>query len=118
MAKRRSVRGRKTAKGKGTLQKRSFVENRRRKYESKAKSARTLTADQITVVGIELDVPGQGRVSLRPGGGRAGNNWDSDLTDNKADSDSTDQFFDMDGADGINDMDPSDPLRGRGPIVA
>ena len=119
MAKRRNVR--KTAKGKGTLEKRSFVENRRRKYETKAKSARSLTADQITVVSVQVDVPGQGTISLRPGGGAA-NNWDNDLTDNKADHDPTDQFFDMDGGkDGINDMDPCDPLRrggGGGPIIA
>lgn len=99
-------------------EKRSFVEIRRRKVESKAK-AHKLTTDQITVVGIELDVPGQGRISLRPGGGGGGNSWDADLTDNKADSDPTDQFFDMDGTDGINDMDPCDPLRrgGSGPII-
>jgi hypothetical protein len=99
-------------------EKRSFVEIRRRKVQSKAK-ARKLTADQITVVGIELDVPGQGRISLRPGGGAGGNSWDADLTDNTADGDPTDQFFDMDGSDGINDMDPCDPLRrgGSGPII-
>ena len=103
----------------GTEEKRSVLDNKRGKAEGKAKLARRLTADQITVVGIELDVPGQGRISIRPGGGGA-TSWDADLSDAKADSDPTDQFFDMDSADGINDMDPTDPLRrggGGGPIV-
>jgi hypothetical protein len=103
----------------GGREKRSFVETRLRKAEGKAELARRLTPDQITVVGIELDVPGQGRMTLRPGGGAA-TSWDADLSDPKADSDPTDQFFDMDGGDGINDMDPCDPLRrgGGGPIFA
>jgi hypothetical protein len=101
-------------------EKRSFVETRSRKAKSKTELARRLTTDQITVVGIELDVPGQGRISLRPGGGGGATSWDADLSDAKADSDPTDQFFDMDGADGINDMDPCDPLRrgGGGTIFA
>ena len=109
----------------GTEEKRALVENQRAKTEGKAKLARSLEADQITVVGIELDVPGQGRVSLRPGGGGGGGaatTWDADLSDTKADSDPTDQFFDMDSTDGINDMDPTDPLRrgghgGSGPLL-
>src|SRR5262245_48654775 len=134
MAKRRSVRGRKTAKGKGTEEKRLFLRNRLgkaeekrlflrnklSKAEGKAKLARKLRPDQITVVGIQLDVPGHGRISLRPGGGAGGTDWDNDLSDNKADSDDTDQYFNMDGRDGITDMDPSDPIRrgGGGPIIA
>jgi hypothetical protein len=102
-------------------EKRSYVEIRRRKAEHKAKVGRSLTADQISVVSIELDLPGQGRISLRPGGGGGlGNSWDADLTDAKVDRDPTDQFFDMDGADGINDMDPCDPIRqggSGGPII-
>jgi hypothetical protein len=104
----------------GTEEKRSLLDNKRGKAEGKAKLARRLTADQITVVGIQLDVPGRGRVSIGPGGGGA-TSWDADLSDPKADSDPTDQFFDMDSADGINDMDPSDPIRrggGSGPIIA
>jgi hypothetical protein len=104
----------------GAEEKRSFVDIKRAKAEGKAKLARRLTADQITVVGIQLDVPGQGIISLRPGGG-AGNSWDDDLSDAKVDRDPTDQFFDMDnGKDGINDMDACDDLHtggGDGPIA-
>ncbi len=102
-------------------EKRSLVETKRRKAEGKAGLARKLTTDQITVVSIEVDVPGQGRISLRPGGGGGATSWDADLSDPKADSDPTDQFFDMDATDGINDMDPVDPIRrggGGGPIFA
>ena len=97
-----------------------LVRNRREKFEKKAKHARKLTDDQITVVSIDVDVPGQGRMSLRPvGGGGHRNSWDADLTDAKIDSDPTDQWFDMDGTDGISDMDPCDSVhRGRGgPII-
>ena len=43
---------RKASRKRGTPEKRSFVQNRQRKVEDKAKLARRLTADQITVVGI------------------------------------------------------------------
>jgi hypothetical protein len=108
-----------TAGNGGTDAKRSLIETRGSKVKSKAHLARTLTPDQITVVGIQLDVPGRGRINIGPGGGGA-TSWDADLSDPKADSDPTDQFFDMDGDDGINDMDPDDPIRrgpGSGPII-
>jgi hypothetical protein len=99
----------------GTEEKRPFQDTRLGKAAGKAKLARTLTADDITVVGIQLDVPGRGTINIGPGGG-GGINWDADLSDAKADRDPTDQFFDMDSADGINDMDPTDPIR-RGSIT-